>query len=200
MELLRERGEVEMTGRAAPRLAFHGDATTVAAEDAVNHGQPQPGALTRCLRREERLEDAPKGDGIHAFPGVANRQADVRPGAKFRVRLAKAGLQLTGFKPHLDATDLTFHRMPGIRGEVEDDLVDLGSIGLDRWHCWRRLESESNTGGKGRAEQSDDLVKNRLKLGWLELLLLGPAEGQDALHQFLGPLAGAEDLIDAHQR
>ena len=46
-------------------------------DEAVNHRQAQPRALTDRLGRKERLHRAGAGLGGHAFARVRDRQADV---------------------------------------------------------------------------------------------------------------------------
>ena len=59
------------------RLAVNGDGATVAADDAVNDGEAEAGALADGLGGEEGIEDAVEGGAIHAAAVVADGEADV---------------------------------------------------------------------------------------------------------------------------
>ena len=50
--------QVDLEGRALPRLAVHPRCAAALLDDAVDGRQAQPGALARLLGGEERLEDA----------------------------------------------------------------------------------------------------------------------------------------------
>src|SRR5436190_84947 len=62
--------QVHLEGRAATRLRVDPDRSAALLHDAVHGREPEAGAHTRLLRREERLEDPLPRGVVHACAGV----------------------------------------------------------------------------------------------------------------------------------
>ncbi len=60
-----------------PALAVDLDVPARLLDEAVDHREPQPGALPRPFGGEERLEDARLRRGIHAEPRIGDRDLHV---------------------------------------------------------------------------------------------------------------------------
>ena len=73
----RDAGNVEDDAGAGGRRGVDLDGATELLHDAVDRGEPEPGAACRRLRREERLEGLLDDVGSHALPAVTDLQTDI---------------------------------------------------------------------------------------------------------------------------
>src|SRR5471030_661308 len=81
--------EVGRNGGAHPRAALQGNrASKLFLNDSVDHRKPETGAFAGALRREEGVEDALLGVGVHSMPCVGYRERHHRLGARTRLPLA----------------------------------------------------------------------------------------------------------------
>src|ERR1700722_7283040 len=71
---------------AAARFADHGDVPTALLDDAVDDGQPEPGALALLFGGEERLEQLRARLRVDTRAGVADAQPGVPSGVSFNQR------------------------------------------------------------------------------------------------------------------
>ena len=76
---LRVDRQVDLERRPDADLAFDDHVATALVHDSVSRRQAQSRPLPYRLRREEGLEDAGLRLGVHAVPGVPDRQHDARP-------------------------------------------------------------------------------------------------------------------------
>jgi hypothetical protein len=121
--------QVDEEGAARALLALDVDRPAMRGDDAMRHREAQPRALPHRFRREERLEDARARLGVHAAAIVAHREARVasrrqRRGDRPRAR----GVELDAFQPDLDAPRAALERMPGVRAQVHQHLLDLRRV------------------------------------------------------------------------
>ena len=72
------RGKYTLKVAPLARLAVDPDVAAALLDDAVDGGEPEPGALALFLGREERLEQPLLRLVVHADPAVADRQHHVR--------------------------------------------------------------------------------------------------------------------------
>jgi hypothetical protein len=98
------------------RRALDLDPTPVGLDDAVNHRQPQAGAVN-ALGGEEGLEDASERDLVHADSLVGDPQDG--PSAARLVRRSQG-----------DAAARR-HGVASVDDQVEDDLLDAVGVGAD---------------------------------------------------------------------
>ena len=92
-------------GRSAAGRALDRDRAAALADDSVDRGEAESGALADGLGREERVERVGRGLGVHARAGVADAQDDVGP------RLDLERLRVGGGQ--LDAIGLDRQRASG---------------------------------------------------------------------------------------
>src|SRR5713101_6512374 len=113
-------------------------------DDSVDRGQTESCPLANILRREKWIEDARHGARVHPGAGVSYRQPHVRPDCCSRV-LARVGTI------HLDVGSLDSepaplrHRIARICGQVHENLLELGGIGLDAAEGWT-LDDDQHDG------------------------------------------------------
>ena len=124
-------GQVDAEHRPPVRPAVDLDAAAVQADDAVDRGQPQTGALAQLLGGEERFEQVGEGVVVHAAAGVAHRQAHVA--ARRDLRVTEAVGLVEGDRGGLDGDPAgVADGVAGVDTQVDEDLVDLGRIDAHR--------------------------------------------------------------------
>jgi hypothetical protein len=97
---------------------------------AVDNGQAETAALGGRFGREERLEGALDDPRFHSGATVARGQAHVGPRRQAQVRrLTGSGRHVLGLNREAAARG---HGVPGVRREVQEDLLDLGGVDGDR--------------------------------------------------------------------
>ena len=108
-------GQLDVEGRALPRLGVEPDGALVHLDDAVADRQAQAGALADALGREERLEDLVAG-------ALGDAAALVAHGDVQAVLLGR----LDGAHAH-DAR-AAFHGLHAVLDQVDQDLRDLVAV------------------------------------------------------------------------
>lgn len=99
-------------------------------DDAVDGGEAEAGAVTLGLGGEEGLEDAVDRGLVHAGAGVRHAQ----PHVPARLQAGPAGgvggvhVDVGRVDPELAAA---WHRVPGVDGQVDQNLLDLARVRLD---------------------------------------------------------------------
>ena len=113
-----------MRRRSLAELAFHDDGAA-----AINGGQPQAGPLAAPLGSKEGFEDVIQRLLIDAGARVAHRQRHVWTGIHRGVGPRKGFCErhIGGFNGELAALR---HGIPGVDGQVHDDLFHLSWVGL----------------------------------------------------------------------
>ena len=88
------------------------------------------------------------------------------------------------------------HGVLGIGAQVHEHLVYLSRIG--RHHASVLVEHVSylDVGGERSAQQPQGFLDQQGELDWLARLPSSATEGENLLHQFLGPSAGAEHPVE----
>ena len=124
------RGQVDEERRAGPRLALDPHGAPVLRDDAEDRGEAHTRALVRLLGREERFEDVVLHVPADALARVGNGEHDEVAGPAFRVAVqVRIGQGEFGRRNHQTAA--AHHRVAGVDREIEEDLLELGRIGLD---------------------------------------------------------------------
>ena len=113
-----------------PELAHDPDGAAALADDAVGGREPEAGAASRILGREERLEEVALRGLVHADAGVDDRDRDVRAGrdAQLLGRKRFRELHHAGLDGELAAVR---HGIAGVHHHVHDDLLEASGVGLD---------------------------------------------------------------------
>ena len=120
-------------GAAAGRR-IDGDAALVAAHDAVDHREPEAGALARILGGEERIEDPAENRRLDAVPGVGDGKGQVAAGGQRAVDRGARSVENRLAQPDPDLALLP-ERLSRVEDQVGQHLVDLVRIAQDRTHA-----------------------------------------------------------------
>src|SRR2546422_6373482 len=100
-------------------------------DDPVHRGEAEAGALPDFLGREERLEQVCLGHLIHADAGVRDRQADVIAGGHAVTPLDVLLVERDARRPDAQPA-AAGHGVAGVDGEVQEHLLELPRVGVDR--------------------------------------------------------------------
>src|SRR6516162_4715984 len=147
-------------------------------DDAVYRRQPEPGSGAQFLRRKKRIENAP--DIAAGDPDAGIGYLDQHVVAR-RHHLVPAPLSLRRVKIHRanGQGPTAGHGVPSIDREVDDDLLELTLVNLDR----AKVAPVHNFELDILADQTPQQVRQidqhigDIENPWLQCLL--PREGQD---------------------
>src|SRR6266498_4817893 len=103
---------------SALRFTIDSDCTVVAPYDPVYNGESEPGAFTRRLGGEERLENSFHRGAIHSVAGVGNRDADIRAGLEIRTGRGHVGIDVDILQFHAETSRTVFHGVPRVGAEI----------------------------------------------------------------------------------
>ena len=126
---LLDPGQIDFEGRSLPNFAINPDVAAALLDNAIDHGEAQTRALALLLGGKKGLENARSGFFIHASryrsPPAARMVPAGPPGA-----CGIFGIQfhITGFNGKFAPLR---HGIPGIEGQIDDDLFDLSGISHD---------------------------------------------------------------------
>src|SRR5262249_16767474 len=98
---------------------------------------------------------------------------------------------------NVELATLPAHCVRGISGKVKDDLLDLANISQDWWTIRRKLSTNFDRGGQGRAQHGGDFTQNGFQIDHVLFLFAVAAESEDLLHQRGGAAACSVDLLKA---
>src|SRR5262249_45901340 len=153
---------------AFARRAGHLDKPSMGLDNAVGQGKAEAGAFRTS--REEGLEDARKGVGRNAAPGVRNRDGDVV------VILEHCESNLASGGNRLDA----------IESDVEEDLLDKSGVVFDRRQGGIGLKENLNRLCQDLlASEQDGLFDSGIDVGRVEGGGAGPGVGQQVVQDGL---------------
>jgi hypothetical protein len=187
--------QVDTEGRPDVRLAVDPDGAAALLHDSEDSGEPEPRALARGLRGEERLEDASLGRLVDADARVAHGDHHVvsRHQAVVFGRERRVDLNVRRRDDELSALR---HRVPGVHDQVHDDLLDLARIGLHESEIGRQprlqLDVLAEEPRQHLAGVRDDLVE----IEDLGLHHLAATEREDLPREVGGPPSGRPDLLE----
>ena len=163
-------------------------------DDAVGDGQPQPGPLACVLRGKKGLEDALPCFFIESRSGV--RHGDDRVIPRRPQSISRRMLPVQLLHRGLDHERPSGrHGIPGIRGEVDQHLLELHAVGHDGHvralqHGLERYVLADQVHQEFLHPADDGIQIHRL--GMQDLL---SAEGKDALGQPGGSFRGLEHVF-----
>src|SRR5512143_3097604 len=128
------RGKGEEEGAPVSGLALHPDAAMVGLDDALDDGEPQPGAQAlRLPGLPEALEEVRQILGGNSAARVAHPEQHVA---------------FSDGRPD-DETAARAGELEGVADQVLEDLQEPVAIGPDRGQLRRDLELELERGGSG---------------------------------------------------
>ena len=116
-------------GTAIAGLAVQPDVAAALLDDAVGHGEAEPGALSQFLGGEEGFEGTGLHFAIHAVAGVAHNDLHVLAGFEIfgladRVRIDGEIARLNG------EASASRHGVLRVHGQIDEHLLDLIRVGL----------------------------------------------------------------------
>src|SRR5262249_54108458 len=125
-----EAGYVYLARRALSRLRIDADAAAALFNDSVDRRQPQAGPLAYFLVHHGRVNNLLRQFVVHATAGIADGEHDITPRLHFGMRFGIVGPQLDVCRFH-DELAAVWHRITGVDGQVQKDLLHLARISLD---------------------------------------------------------------------
>ncbi len=187
--------EVQSEGGADAFLGADADGPAGFADDPVDSGQTEAAALADGLGREERLEDVRDDIGAHAGSRVAHRELDELSRADLRVQ---AGVVLVEFGGAcLDGQRAAAgHRVAGVDGEVQEDLLHLAPVCSDPGQVRCQLDPQLDVLTDASGQQVVDIGDDGVELEGLPVDRAPPPEEQQLVGQPSGSLGGGLDLLD----
>ena len=173
-------------------------------DDGVDEREPEPRPLPDLLGREKRREEPGERLLVHADAGVLDGEHPVVPRLRVRVSGEEGGVgahlpHREGQRPApgLPRRPHEGHRVPGVHAEVQDRLLQLGSVGDNR----RALFAGSDRQRDGLVDAADEQFLNGPDAGdkvqRLEAQLLAPRDRQQLPDEGGGPLDGLLDPAEA---
>ena len=179
--------QVDEKHGAAVRFALEVNRPAVRLDDAAAEGQPQPGALPRRFRGEERLEDPGLNRSGNARARVGDLELDPRlPGIE------------PGAEPHSPRRWRRAHRLVGIGHQVHHDLMKLMGIDPDRRKRGIQDQADLDAVDPQRVgKQLDRLLRDLVQRRRLALHRLLPSQREEILHDPAAALRGLGDLVRA---
>src|SRR5262252_1755544 len=129
--MLEYAGQVDAEAAAFAYRAVHPDISAALFDDSVDHGQPQTGAFAEFFGGEEGFKNMGLCFFIHPQTVVGDGKHDVTAGhgAKVTLRVRIIQFDVCRFQSNRSAI---WHRITRVDHEIENHLLDLSRIGLDR--------------------------------------------------------------------
>ena len=187
--------QVELEDGSVPGLAVDRDVSAALLGDAVHRGQPEPGALAHLLGGEEGLEDVRLDLGGHAVAGIADREHDV--GARLDLGMGPGVGLVQGHVAGRERQPAPVrHRVAGVDGQVEQDLLDLPRVGLDAPGGRIERGRDLDVLADHATQQGLDSGHDGVQIQHARLQDLLAAEGQELMRELGGALGGALDDLD----
>jgi len=103
----------------------------VACHDAVDDGQPQPGAGALFLGGKKRVENSFEHFAAHPVAGVADGQPHIRPCLQVPGSALRLPVDFHLIEDDLQQPPLGSHRMRGIGAKIHEDLMNLNRVSQD---------------------------------------------------------------------
>ena len=191
----RRCGKVDVDSGALARRARQVDLAAAVLHDPEHRGQPQAGALAPRLGGEERFEDVGLDRLVHADTGVADAEHDVV--ARGHVHQPAGVVAVEARVGRLDGEHATVgHRVTGVRGEIEDDLLDETVVGPDRYHVPGQPPGQLDVLADQPLEHGLHVRHGLVEVEPARMQDLLVGEGQQLVGQVGGAPAGVADVLD----
>ena len=171
-----DQRQVKLERAAHIRGAINLDVAPVTGHDAVDDGQTEARALTRLLRRKERLEDAGPDLGGHSDARIGDLKAGVVL-IPLGIGVWKQ-ITLNELCRYGDATPVG-HGVPGIHAELEDDLLVLVLVRQKGGQPVSQVHGERDFAGKGLGQECDQVPDLLVEVEGREVDLRLSAKSQD---------------------
>ncbi len=189
------RGKIEPEHGASADLAFHEHNAFVRLNNSVDHRQSKAASFSRPLGGEERLKDARQRCVVHARAIVGDGKEPIFSFMQAMMDVGCVCLKLRRFQRYMDGAALKIHRMPGVRANVHDDLMDLGRVADDDRRIAVDMNMDLDPVRQRRPGESRRLANGGAQIEEFPRLMLLAAEGQYLLDDFLGALGSLEDFV-----
>ena len=166
-----------------------------AGDDAVERREAEPGALARRLGGEERLEHAGEYLGGNAGAGVGDPQPGVAAGFEAGpvVGVGLVHGDVRGVDGELPAAG---HRVAGVDCEVDQDLLELAGVRLDRPQAFGGCGVQGDVLAEGAAQQLIQARDDVVEAEYFGVHDVAAGEDQQLAGQPYRPLRRAADLLD----
>ena len=115
-------GQVERDYRPLPDLALDPHVTGRLPGEAVDHAQPETGAATRLLGREQGLEGSLQNFRRHAMAGIRDRHHDERVSGRPGISVPALACGRDGERAAAG------HGVARIEGEVQKRILQMGGV------------------------------------------------------------------------
>ena len=169
--------QVDLERGPMPGTAFDANRSAALLNNAVDRCQTESRASALLFRREEGFENPRHDVGWHAAARIADLEPDVAAGRQPE-RCAVAVIEVHVGQREVEPP-ATGHRVTGIDGQVDQHLLDLARVGLDRTKTRRDRGRNFDVLGDQPAKQllrsRENLVEWRALAAWNENL--SAAEG-----------------------
>ena len=121
--------QIDLEGSSSADFAGDPNVSAALLDDAVDGGEAKAGSL-RSLSRKKRLKDVRLSLSVHACAGVADLEHNVIAGPQRCVM--PCVLFTEGYVGSLNRElPAGGHGIPGVHGEIHDDLFDLTRVSAD---------------------------------------------------------------------
>ena len=121
-------GKIDIERRAFTGRTVYRDHPIVLPDDSVDRSQPQSGSFAGFLGGKKRFKDVRLHVGGHSRSAIGNGKPHILPRRQFH----SAALDLRRVKKHVAGLNHQSaaggHSIARIYGEVQDDLLDLGTV------------------------------------------------------------------------
>ncbi len=164
---------------------------TALVHDAVDRGQAQTRPVAALLGGEERLEEALFHLGGHALAGVGHGKLEVMSG--WQVALGLRDLGLPGGERQGAAGG---HGVAGVDDQVEDHLLELAEVHVDRAIGRGELEVQPAVLADEAPQHGLQVADHVVQVEHPRLQRLLAAEGEELAGQGGRALFGLLDLLD----
>ena len=186
-------GKIDLHGRAFADLAVNPNMPGRLAHEAVDLAQAETGALADAFGREERLECALQGGGVHAAAGVGDRDHDVLTDLDRLGHVGHIGLvEMTvgGLDRHLAAAR---HGVAGVDRQIDQRIFQLVGVHMGAPQAARQHGFQRYGFTERPAQQLAGCGNQLVGVDGFRVERLLPCEGE----QPAGELGGAPHAFDA---
>ena len=188
-------GQEDLEGRADTDFALDLDPALVLFNDSVNRGESKAGTLADFLRRKERFEKVAEDFGFDAATSIGDGETNEGTRAGFRIILGDFGRDISG-AGFDDQLSTTRHRIAGIDAEIDDDLLDGATVGMNLRQIGTAIGFEKDVFADEFPEHCAGALDDFAEIDAAELHDLLAAESEQLPDEIGSPLGGLADFAD----